>query len=135
MESKVNMLEAKGSKEHLVYVSLGTVFNNNFSIYKTIVDAFKTFDANSSQSQIRLDNLSVIVSTGEKVYDQFKALMESNQYVLPRNIELVKTAPQIEILKRASLFVSHCGMNSTSETVHYGGKWFLIIYRKFCFTL
>jgi UDP:flavonoid glycosyltransferase YjiC (YdhE family) len=49
-------------------------------------------------------------------------LIDGNRYALPKNIELVKTAPQIEILKRASLFLTHCGMNSTSETIYYGGK-------------
>jgi UDP:flavonoid glycosyltransferase YjiC (YdhE family) len=29
-------------------------------------------------------------------------------------------SPQIEILKRASLFLTHNGMNSTSESIHYG---------------
>jgi UDP:flavonoid glycosyltransferase YjiC (YdhE family) len=38
---------------------------------------------------------------------------ESRVLLLPR-------APQIEILKRASLFITHNGMNSTSESIHYG---------------
>ena len=33
---------------------------------------------------------------------------------------LVERAPQIELLKRAYLFISHNGMNSTSESIHFG---------------
>jgi UDP:flavonoid glycosyltransferase YjiC (YdhE family) len=33
---------------------------------------------------------------------------------------LVPFAPQLEILKRASIFLTHCGMNSTSESIWFG---------------
>ena len=36
------------------------------------------------------------------------------------NVYLVEIAPQLSILQRASLFVTHSGMNSTSESIHYG---------------
>ena len=39
---------------------------------------------------------------------------------LPKEILIVKSTPQIEILKRSSLFITHSGMNSTSEAVHFG---------------
>jgi UDP:flavonoid glycosyltransferase YjiC (YdhE family) len=28
--------------------------------------------------------------------------------------------PQLEILERCSLFITHCGMNSINESVYYG---------------
>jgi UDP:flavonoid glycosyltransferase YjiC (YdhE family) len=39
---------------------------------------------------------------------------------LPENILLFAKVPQIELLKRASLFITHAGQNSTSETIQYG---------------
>lgn len=111
------------SELHLVFVSLGTLFNNNFDIFKKIIDAFKTFDEECGT--IRLKNLRVIVSTGEKCFGQFRQLIESKSLKIPDNIYIVKSAPQIEILKRASLFVTHSGMNSTSESIHFAGIFML----------
>ena len=42
-ETKTNILDNE-KNHHLIFVSLGTLFNNNFIIYKKIVDAFETFD-------------------------------------------------------------------------------------------
>jgi UDP:flavonoid glycosyltransferase YjiC (YdhE family) len=39
---------------------------------------------------------------------------------VPSNILLLPKSPQIDILKRAALFITHNGMNSTSESIHYG---------------
>lgn len=104
----------QGNSPRLVYASLGTLFNNNFEIYKKIIDTFISLSN---------DNLRVVVSTGEKVELQFKELIESKKFILPDNIKIVKSAPQVEILKRASLFITHCGMNSTSESIHFAGKY------------
>ena len=41
-ESKVNILGEPGHR--LIYVSLGTLFNNNIAIFKQIFDAFETID-------------------------------------------------------------------------------------------
>ena len=49
-------------------------------------------------------------------------IKKEKNYEIPDNIYLVRSAPQLDILKRASLFITHCGMNSTSETVHFGGN-------------
>ncbi|CAF0811036.1 unnamed protein product [Brachionus calyciflorus] len=104
----------------LVYVSLGTLFNNNFDIFKKIIDAFVSYDeGDSNEGFIKLSNLKVIVSAGEKCFKNFQLLIESKKYSIPENIYIVKSAPQVEILKRASLFVTHSGMNSTSESIHY----------------
>lgn len=110
----------------LVYSSLGTVFNNNLVIYTKIIDAFKTFDQEPSKTKhtkLKFSNIRLIVSLG-KTYDLIQDLIGQNKFQVPENISLVKTAPQIEILKKASLFITHSGMNSTSESIHYGGIWF-----------
>jgi UDP:flavonoid glycosyltransferase YjiC (YdhE family) len=46
--------------------------------------------------------------------------MERCEYSLPDNVVMLPTAPQIQILQRASLFITHCGMNSTSEAIYHG---------------
>jgi len=75
-----------------------------------------------TKSKILRKDLRVIVSTGDNVYNQFQTAIKNKEYILPDYIYLVKNAPQTELLKRASLFITHNGMNSTSEAIHYGGK-------------
>ena len=36
------------------------------------------------------------------------------------NILFVKKVPQLDVLKRASLFFTHSGQGSTNEAIHYG---------------
>lgn len=92
----------------IIYVSMGTVFNNeNSEIFEIIVEACKYFS----------DNYSIIISTGDeklttKLYEKYTDMSQ--------NILFVPNTPQIEILKRAHLFISHAGMNSVSEALNYG---------------
>jgi UDP:flavonoid glycosyltransferase YjiC (YdhE family) len=108
----------------LVYASLGTVFNNNIVIYKKIIEAFKQFDKEPLKTKnlkLKISNLRLVVSLG-KTFELIQDLINRKEFEVPENILLVKSAPQIEILKKASLFITHSGMNSTSESIHYGGK-------------
>jgi len=83
---------------------MGTVFNfENSDLFQVIVEACKSF----------LSTHSVIVSTGdEKTYARYSKSSQNNVIFVPH-------APQIEILKRAHLFITHAGMNSVSEAIHY----------------
>lgn len=106
----------------LIFVSLGTFFNNNFFIFEHIMNAFKQFDNEDEQnrSNVKSSQLRIIFSLGPVVYEKYQEMIAKENYQLPENVFLLPKAPQIEILQRASLFISHCGMNSTSEAVHYG---------------
>jgi UDP:flavonoid glycosyltransferase YjiC (YdhE family) len=59
------------------------------------------------------------VSTGDKAtYDKYQ---KDNSFKnINDNVLLVPYTPQIEILKRADLFITHAGMNSVNEAIHYG---------------
>ena len=61
-----------------------------------------------------------MISLGQLSYDAFQKKIQNENYHVSDNILLVPFAPKLEILKRASLFVAHCGMNRTPETVHFG---------------
>lgn len=52
--------------------------------------------------------------------DEFRRILDTKTISLPSNIILCSKVPQLEILKRASLFITHAGMNSTNEAIHYG---------------
>ena len=86
---------------------MGTVFNNeNSHLFSVLVEACKYFS----------DKYAIIVSTGdEKTYNKY-----INSSLNSENILMVAHTPQVEILKRAHLFITHAGMNSVSEAVHYG---------------
>ena len=97
----------KSIHKKIIYVSMGTVFNNeNAGLFTVLVEACKHY----------ADDYAVIVSTGDqKTYEKFV-----NTSLNSENILLVPHTPQVELLKKAHLFITHAGMNSVSEAVNYG---------------
>lgn len=91
----------------IIYVSMGTVFQNeNPELFQVLIRASTKF----------AKDYAVIISTGdEKNYDKYM-----NSSLASPDILLIPHTPQIEILKRASLFITHAGMNSVSEAINYG---------------
>ncbi len=85
----------------LVYVSLGTLFNANAAFFCHCVTAFRD------------EPVRVVMSIGSRV--PATALGE-----LPANITVAPVVPQLEVLQRASAFVTHGGMNSVSESLGLG---------------
>ena len=131
-----NILEDNDFK--LIYAALGTVFNNTVSVYKTIIESFKYFDHEPEVSRhpsLRLNNLKFIVALGEYVYGEINEMIKNKTFEIPDNIILVKFAPQMDILKKASLFITHGGMNSTSESIHFGGKRYIHLTDRLYFIL
>jgi MGT family glycosyltransferase len=88
-------------KPALVYVSLGTLFNADATFYRNCFDAFKDLD------------VQVIMSIGSNV-------SESSLGQPPPNFSVQSYVAQLEVLQRASVFVTHGGMNSVSESLYYG---------------
>lgn len=86
---------------------MGTVFQNeNPELFQVLIRASTRF----------AKDYAVIISTGdEKNYDKYM-----NSSLASPDILLIPHTPQIEILKRASLFITHAGMNSVSEAINYG---------------
>ena len=91
----------------IIYVSMGTVFNNeNPHLFEVLIRAATRFSP----------NYAVIVSTGdERTYAKYV-----NTSLASPDILLIPHTPQIDILKRAALFITHAGMNSVSEAINYG---------------
>ncbi|GLV60309.1 putative UDP-glucosyltransferase YojK [Dictyobacter sp. S3.2.2.5] len=85
----------------LIYIALGTLFNDRADIFKTCIKAFGQ------------TNWQVVLSRGR----------QTTSFALgpiPANFLVVNYAPQLELLKRASIFISHGGMNSTIESIMAG---------------
>jgi MGT family glycosyltransferase len=85
----------------VIYISLGTVFNDKADFYRTCLEAFADIDR------------SVVLSVGKRT--NIAALGN-----LPRNVIVQEFVPQLELLQRTALFVTHGGMNSVSEALYYG---------------
>jgi UDP:flavonoid glycosyltransferase YjiC (YdhE family) len=103
----------------LIYTSFGTIFNTSSSIFEKILD---TIDLINVQKQFlgKFDSeFHFIISLG-KAYDGIQDKIDKHLYKRPANVYFVRSAPQINILKRASLFITHCGQNSVSEAIHFG---------------
>ncbi|GMA62790.1 glycosyl transferase family 1 [Alicyclobacillus fastidiosus] len=87
--------------DNLIYISLGTVFNQAVDFYKLCFAAF----ANTKYT--------VILSVGEQT--EITQLGD-----IPANFIVRNYIPQLEVLQHAKLFITHGGMNSTSEGLYYG---------------
>lgn len=88
-------------KQPLIYISLGSVVTKNKGFYSNCIKALgnKPFD--------------VIMSTGKDI--TLESLGE-----IPSNMEVKNWVNQIEVLQRADVFISHCGMNSVNESLYFG---------------
>jgi len=85
----------------LVYISLGTVINDRPDFYKACVEALG--DA----------PVEALIACGGD-FDPARL------GPLPGNIDVEPSVDQMEVLSRASLFITHCGMNSASEGLYMG---------------
>ena len=85
----------------LIYASMGTLQNRLEYIYRIIASACVDLDA------------QLIISLGG-------ALEPEKLQTLPGNPLVIKYAPQLELLKKATLVITHAGMNTTLESLSNG---------------
>jgi UDP:flavonoid glycosyltransferase YjiC (YdhE family) len=98
----------------LVYVSLGTTFNDAPEFYRA---CFEAFDGQPYQ---------VVISTGGRA----QALADrGEENGPPANVIVCDFVPQLPLLARASAFVTHGGMNSANEGLHRGAPMVVVPQR------
>lgn len=85
-----------------IYASLGTLVNGLEDVYKHILKAVEP-----------LEDVQVVLSVGQNVNPE-------NLGPIPSNTIVVRSAPQIELLKRAALCVTHAGLNTVLESLAHG---------------
>ncbi len=88
-------------KHPQLYISLGTAFNNQVDFYNMCFDAF-------GQTEWQ-----VVLSFGTRI-DRAALKGSSANFIIAPHV------PQLEVLPRADLFISHGGMNSTMESLSFG---------------
>lgn len=85
----------------ILYVSLGTLFNQQSHFYRLCFEAFGALDR------------EVVMSIGSKIDPAALGPPPSNFIVRP-------SVPQLQLLQRSALFVTHGGMNSVNEALYFG---------------
>jgi MGT family glycosyltransferase len=92
----------KLTNKPLIYASLGTLVNGLDDVYKHILEAVQP-----------LKDVQVVLSVGKNINPE-------NLGPIPSNTIVVRSAPQIELLKRAALCITHAGLNTTLESLAHG---------------
>jgi len=88
--------------EPLIYASMGTILNGRVDVFRTILAALT-----------KHKDLQLVLSIGGQLdREQIGAV--------PNNAIIVKRAPQLELLKRASVCITHAGLNTVLESLTQG---------------
>ena len=85
----------------VIYISLGTLFNNRPDFFRNCIAAF-------GHSAYR-----VVLSVGDRL--DLAALG-----TVPENVLVRRAVPQLDVLEHTDLFLTHGGMNSVSESLWFG---------------
>lgn len=87
-------------EDPVLYASLGTVFDGGPALLRTFATALAPLGG------------TVVVSTGQTKPEDLGPL--------PANVLAHRSVPQLQVLERAALFVTHGGMNSVNEAMRAG---------------
>lgn len=93
--------EAPADDRPVLLVSFGSAYTNEPGIYREVFRAFGGTEWH------------VVVNIGKHVDP-------ADLGEAPANVELHRWVPQLEILSRATVFVTHCGMGGTMEGLYHG---------------
>lgn len=92
--------EQLDEEKPLIYISLGTMIADQAPFFRQCMQAFAR------------SNWQVVMAVGKSVSPEVWSDIPANCLVQP-------FVPQLEILPRASLFITHGGMNSVNEALSY----------------
>lgn len=93
--------QPKEPEKPLLFVSLGTAFTDRPEFFRVCVEAFGD------------GPWQVAMAVGEQV--------DISEFAeVPTNVEIRPHFPQVAVLRHSDAFVTHAGMNSTMEALHFG---------------
>ncbi len=102
-----SVIPNKKKERPLIYIALGTVIHDRPDFYKRCMEALCDLDA---EVILACGTSTDIASLG----------------TIPKNVQVFPYVDQIEVLSKADVFLSHCGMNSVSESLYMATP--LILY-------
>lgn len=88
--------------EPLIYASMGTIVNGRPEVFRTIIAALA-----------KNKDLQLVLSIGDQIDPQELG-------PAPANAIIVKRVPQLELLERASVCITHAGLNTVLESLAQG---------------
>ncbi|MBV5123609.1 UDP-glucosyltransferase [Bacillus halotolerans] len=86
--------------EKVIYISMGTVLDKTEEFFNLCIDAFSNFAG------------IVVIAAGEKA--DLTKLKQA-----PENFIIAPYVPQLEVLEHSDVFITHGGMNSVNEGIHF----------------
>jgi MGT family glycosyltransferase len=92
---------AKLEGKKVVYIALGTILNDELTFYRNCIALLENSE------------YTVVLSIG-------KNIAASAFTPTPPNFIIHDHVPQLEILKKAGVFITHAGMNSVQEGLYFG---------------
>lgn len=88
--------------EPLIYASMGTILNGRADVFRTIIAALAMHR-----------DLQLVLSIGDQ--------LDPRQLgPAPKNAIVINRAPQLDVLKRASVCITHSGLNTVLESLAQG---------------
>lgn len=93
--------QAPDNGKPVIFASLGTLFNDWPEFFLMLFEAVKDLPVN------------VVAATGKK-------LNVESLGPVPENVLLAPYLPQLDVLAKASLFITHAGTGSVMEALHFG---------------
>ncbi|PEU97959.1 UDP-glucosyltransferase [Bacillus cereus] len=97
--------------KNVIYISMGTLLEGLEPFFNTCIDAFSDFDG------------LVIMAIGDR-NDRSKIKKA------PDNFIIASYVPQSEILSEADVFITHGGMNSVHDAIHFNVPFVIIPHDK-----
>ncbi|WP_025719394.1 macrolide family glycosyltransferase [Paenibacillus sp. 1-18] len=84
----------------VLYISMGTIFDHIEDFFNTCIEAFSDFEG------------IVVIAAGEKA--DFTKINPA-----PEHFIISPYVPQLEVLRHSDVFITHGGMNSVNEGIHF----------------
>ncbi|MEB4781471.1 glycosyltransferase [Paenibacillus jamilae] len=84
----------------VLYISMGTVLDHTEDFFNTCIEAFSDFEG------------IVVIAAGEKA--DFTKINPA-----PEHFIISPYVPQLEVLRHTDVFITHGGMNSVNEGIHF----------------
>ncbi|MGW8957645.1 macrolide family glycosyltransferase [Paenibacillus sp. NPDC055715] len=84
----------------VLYISMGTIFDHIEDFFNTCIEAFSDFEG------------IVVIAAGEKA--DFTKINSA-----PEHFIISPYVPQLEVLRHSDVFITHGGMNSVNEGIHF----------------